>query len=134
LVVDWDYRDEVGALVAAKRAIHESVHLSRCRAIRLVELEPSILLAQARLARATGDNQRAAAYAAEGQAIAEGADYLLVLADIHNFLAQLALEGGDSATAREHAARAKACATCDGPPRYYKVAYETAERLLAAAG
>jgi len=36
----------------------------------------------------------------------------------------------DKEAARFYAMRAKEFATCDGPPYYYKVAYEEAERLL----
>ena len=55
------------------------------------------------------------------------------------FLAELALEGvklqvesemSDKEAARLHAEKALELATCDGPPYYYKVAYEEAERFL----
>jgi hypothetical protein len=36
--------------------------------------------------------------------------------------------------AREYAATALKLATCDGPPYYYKVAYEEAEGLLEVLG
>jgi hypothetical protein len=55
------------------------------------------------------------------------------LADIHNFLARLALDGGDKAVARQHAEIARERAWCDGPPHCYKPAREEAERLLAEA-
>jgi hypothetical protein len=32
--------------------------------------------------------------------------------------------------AKQHAEEARNLATCDGPPYYYKVAYEEAERFL----
>ena len=57
------------------------------------------------------------------------------------FLAELAVKGyklesekgmSDKEAALFHAKRAKELATCDGPPYYYKVAYEEAERLLAS--
>ncbi|MEZ5365219.1 MAG: hypothetical protein R2748_23545 [Bryobacterales bacterium] len=54
-------------------------------------------------------------------------------ADIHNLLARFALDGGDPAEARKHAEIAKERAYCDGPPHYYKPAYEEAERLIAEA-
>jgi hypothetical protein len=36
----------------------------------------------------------------------------------------------DKAKAKEYAETALKLATCDGPPYYYKVAYEEAERML----
>ncbi len=52
-------------------------------------------------------------------------------ADVNLFLAQYALEQEqDKAKAREYAESALKLATCDGPPYYYKVAYEEAERML----
>lgn len=50
---------------------------------------------------------------------------------MHLFLVQFALEQEkDKEKAKELAERAKELATCDGPPYYYKVAYEEAERFL----
>ena len=47
------------------------------------------------------------------------------------FLAKYALEQEkDKAKAKQYAEDAKKLATCDGPPYYYKVAYEEAERML----
>ena len=47
-------------------------------------------------------------------------------------LAQYALEQEkDKAKAQEYAESALKLAYCDGPPYYYKVAYEEAERMLA---
>jgi tetratricopeptide (TPR) repeat protein len=106
--------------------------LRRCRASNMVESEPKILLAQARLARAVG--QDAIESAKEALQIAERAGYRLDLADIHNFLARLALDEGDREWAREHAMKGKEYGWCDGPPWSYKVAVEEAERLLEAAG
>lgn len=105
--------------------------LRRCRAINLVELEPSILLAQARLAR-TIERFGKLSYecAEEARGIAERAGYRLNLADIHNFLAQLALDEGNKARAREHAQKGYDYAWCDGPPFSYAVALAEAERLL----
>jgi hypothetical protein len=52
-------------------------------------------------------------------------------ADVNLFLAQYALEQEkDNAKAKEYALQAKKLATCDGPPYYYKVAYEEAEAML----
>ena len=50
---------------------------------------------------------------------------------MHLFLTQYALEQEkDREKAKELAEKAKDLATCDGPPYYYKVAYEEAERFL----
>ncbi len=49
------------------------------------------------------------------------------------FLAQYALEQEkDKVKAKTHAETALKLAHCDGPPYYYKVAYEEAERMLAS--
>ena len=121
-----------GNLALASQHLDQA--LRRCRTINMVEHEPAILLAQAQLARANDNVQQALDYAAEAQLIAERAGYVLYLADIHNFLAQLALDENDKESARKHAAQAKEYAYCDGPPYAYKVAYDEAERLLAEIG
>ena len=86
---------------------HLDEALRRCRGINLVEQEPSILLALARLAVAQANPALAKTLAEVALVIAERAGYVLNLADLHNLLAQLALEKGDQATAREHAQQAK---------------------------
>ena len=105
---------------------HLNKTLTRCRRVNLVELEPSILLVWARLHQDREPAQRALA-------IADRCEYRLDQADIHNFLARLALDSGKPAEAREHAQKAKDCAYCDGPPHYYKPAYEEAKRLRIEA-
>ena len=70
--------------------------------------------------------------AQEALVITERSGYVLQGADVHLFLAQMALEAGDKRTALGHAKQAYRLATCDGPPDYvYKVAYEEAGALLA---
>jgi len=108
--------------------------LRRCRAINLVEFEPKILLAQARLAVAKDQSTAAQALLSEAQTIAERAGYVLDLADIHNLLAQLALDGGDRDGARVHARAARDYAWCDGPPYAYQIALDEADRLLGEIG
>ena len=114
-------------------ATHLTEALTRCRRINLVDLEPDILLAWARWHRACGNTQEAQAHAEEALAIADRCEYRLAQADIHNFLARLALDAGDREKAREQAEIAKERAWCDGPPHCYKPALDEAERMLAEA-
>ncbi|MCP4358501.1 MAG: tetratricopeptide repeat protein [Chloroflexi bacterium] len=104
--------------------------LRRCRAINLVELEPAILLAQARLAHAQANGPRSLTYAQQALTIAQRVGYVLDLADIHNHLARLALDNDDTAAARTHAQTAHDHAFCDGPPYAYQTALNEAERIL----
>jgi tetratricopeptide (TPR) repeat protein len=128
-----------GQLDTAQTHLDEA--LRRCRAINDVADEPSILLAQARLARALALSPQPAAgltqaltlahtLAEEAHRIAERAGYRLNLADIHNFLAHLALDSHDRPLARSHAQLAYDYALCDGPPYAYQSALAEAERLL----
>ena len=105
--------------------------LYRCRAINLVELEPAILLAQARLARAMGQTAISHNYVQQALTIAKRSGYILHLADIHNHLAHLALDANDLSTALTHAQTARDYAFCDGPPYAYQSALDEAERILA---
>ena len=125
---------------------HLTVVLTRCRRINLVALEPDILLEMARLrwAQAQGKEvtsdestrlrEESLKLAQETLAIADRCEYRLKQADIHNFLAQVALEKGDREEARKHAEIAKERAWCDGPPHCYKPALEEAERILESCG
>ena len=92
-------------------------------------LTPTRELAKLRYAQ---DNpEEAKTQAEEALLITERSGYVLQGADVHLFLAQYALEQEkDREKAKELAERAKELATCDGPPYYYKVAYEEAERML----
>ena len=99
--------------------------LTRCRRIHLVELEPSILLAWARWHRAAGHRDAAASLAAEGLTVAERCGYRLNLADLHNFLALLAL------AFRYHADKSREYARCATGPYVYKVALEETQGLEA---
>lgn len=126
---------ELGQLTAAQDHLDEA--LRRCRAINNVEHEPSILLALARLVVAQsegGTPDEALALAQEALVIAERSVYVLNQADIHNFLAAVALASGQQEEARQHAQRAHELATCDGPPYVYKPALDEAARLLAVVG
>jgi tetratricopeptide (TPR) repeat protein len=106
--------------------------LRRCRGSNMVESEPAVLLAQARLVHAVG--QDTTKYVDEALEIAKRSRYQLNLAEIHNFLAQLALDEGNKVKARENAQQAYDYAWCNGSPYSYAVALAEAERLLKEAG
>ena len=112
---------------------HLNQALARCRRINMVDFESSILLAWARWHHGGGDHTQARRFAEDALRIADRCEYRLNQAEIHNFLARLALGSGNPAEARDQAQKAKDYAYCDGPPHYYKPAYEEAERLLAEA-
>lgn len=139
---------------------HLTEALTRCRRINLVELEPDILLEMARLrwAQASGDEvtgdkstrlrEEALRLAREALEIADRCEYRLKQADIHNFLARVALARSDELRgtgdedgaaealeeARRHVEIARERAWCDGPPHCYKPALEEAERILESCG
>jgi len=110
--------------------------LNLCRQINMVYHEADILLDLARLRYAQGDFKDAQEKASEALVITERSGYVLQGADVNLFLAELALKGyksgglSDKDVAMLHAKEALKLATCDGPPYYYKVAYEEAERML----
>ncbi len=113
--------------------------LDICRQINMVYFEADILLDLARLRYAQGDFQDAQEKASEALVITERSGYVLQGADVNLFLAELAMSGhrskvegqlSDKDAAIFHAKEALRLATCDGPPYYYKVAYEEAERFL----
>jgi tetratricopeptide (TPR) repeat protein len=112
---------------------HLTQALTRCRRINMVDHQPDILLAWARWHHARGNQDQARRDAEEALTIADRCEYRLAQADIHNFLARLALEAGDREAPRQHAQIARERASCDGPPHCYKPALEEAERLLAEA-
>jgi len=105
--------------------------LTRCRVINNVEIEANILLDLARLRYDQKNYEEAKSLAEEALLITERCGYVLQGADVNLFLAQYALEQeNDKKKAKEYAETALKLATCDGPPYYYKVAYEEAERML----
>lgn len=111
---------------------HLSEAITRCRAINLVECEADIILDIARLLYDQKNYKEAKALAEEALLITERCGYVLQGADVNLFLAQYALEQEkDKVKAKEYAESALKLAMCDGPPYYYKVAYEEAERMLA---
>ncbi len=118
----------------AEAETHLTEALTRCRRINLVEMEPDILLAWAGWQKAKGRLQGAKKQAEEALTIADRCEYRLKQAEIHNFLAGLALAENDRKTAQHHAAIAYERAWCDGPPHCYKPALEEAERMLKQLG
>ncbi len=116
--------------------------LNLCRQINSVDTEADILLDLARLSFAYGLREaqpsaqdklfeEAKSRAEEALVITERSGYVLQGADVNLFLAQYALEQEkDKAKAKEYAESALKLATCDGPPYYYKVAYEEAQAML----
>jgi tetratricopeptide (TPR) repeat protein len=109
--------------------------LSLCRQINLVEMEADILLDLARFRYKQDKYEEAKSLAEEALTITERSGYVLQGADVNLFLAQYALEQEkDKAKAKQYAEEARKLATCDGPPYYYKVAYEEAERFLENLG
>lgn len=110
---------------------HLNEALIRDRMINMVDHEANILLDIARLRYAQGDFKDAQEKASEALMITERSGYVLQGADVNLFLAQYALEQEkDNAKAKEYALEAKKLATCDGPPYYYKVAYDEAVKML----
>jgi len=115
----------------AEAETHLTEAFTRCRLINNVDSEPDILLAWARWHRAKDDPDSARKPALDALSIADRAEYRLVQADCHNFLARLALDSGDASAARKEAEVARERALCDGPPHSYKPALDEADRLLA---
>lgn len=127
----------INELTLAEENLSKALDL--CRQINLVESEADILLDVARLRYSQGDFKDAQEKASEALVITERCGYVLQGADVNLMLAELAVAGyrlqvtssmSDKEAARFHAKEALKLATCDGPPYYYKVAYEEAERML----
>lgn len=123
---------ELESLTLAEENLSKA--LNQCRQINLVEDEADILLDLARLRYAQENYDEAKSLADEALLITERSGYVLQGADVNLFLAELALTLDPSpegrGKARGYVEEARKLATCDGPPYYYKVAYEEAERLL----
>jgi tetratricopeptide (TPR) repeat protein len=110
---------------------HLTEALTCCRAINYIEYEANILLDLARLRYDQESYEEAKSLAEEALLITERCGYVLQGADVNLFLAQYALDQEkDKARAKEYAETALKLAYCDGPPYYYKVAYEEAKRML----
>jgi hypothetical protein len=96
------------------------------------EFEGLILACRARWHYIGGRRDLALSDVDEALEIAERSEYRLQEAEIHNLRAWFALGDGECAETIRHAECARERARCDGPPWYYKAAFEEAERLLAA--
>ena len=126
---DAQRKDEY--LTAAETALAEA--LSNCRRMSLVGLEPGLVLSLARLILAEGEPEAASEQAEDALAVAKDCEYRLDEADIHLFLARVALEVGDLAAARKHAETARQRALCDGPRRCYRPVFNEAKTALGSA-
>ncbi len=106
----------------------------------MVELGNDVRSDLARLRYAQNDFKDAQEKASEALTITERSGYVLQGADVNLMLATLALEGcklegskvlSDKDAAIHHAKEALRLAHCDdGPPYYYKVAYDEAVAML----
>ena len=110
--------------------IHLESALSECRRLRLIDVEPDVLLCLAEWAQIKQHTEVGQKHLDEALEIVERGGFRLVQADIHNFRAALFLSANDKQGARKEAERAMERAWCDGPPYYYQRAYERAERCL----
>ncbi len=100
------------------------------RNINMLEKEPDILIAWSILYIAKGDIHQAKFNAEEALFIAERCELRLKQAEIHNFLAQLAINSNEFSEAKKQALIAYECARCNGQTYNYKVALEEAESIL----
>ena len=113
---------------------HLTEALTRCRRINMVGFEPDILLAWARWHRLKGNSEEALGQAREALSIADRCEYRLAQADLHNFLARIAMDEDDRERVAEEAKVAYERAWCDGPPYCYKPALDEAEAMLKELG
>ena len=120
--------------ILSKAEINLKEAIDLCRRTSLVEQEANILLAWARWHYIRGDIEQAFQDTEEALYIADRCEYRLNQAEIHNFLAQLALSSKDTEGAKSHAEIAYERAWCDGPPYCYKPALEEAEATLRELG
>ncbi|MGB8647693.1 MAG: TIR domain-containing protein [Anaerolineae bacterium] len=141
-------------MASAELKLRKVLELSRQRYLVDLESPTWLELARLKLMEATTEKasdraplmQEAQDSANQALEIAERCEYRLDQADAHNLLAEWWQTQAAShppasrerrqalAAARDHATRAKERAWCDGPPHYYKVAYEKAEKLIKQLG
>ncbi len=87
----------------------------------------------ARWHQAAGRSTEAWRLGEEALAVADRCEYRLKQAEIHNLLAQIALDKGERDTARQRAELAKKRAECDGAPHAYQAAIDVAQAIIAQA-
>lgn len=131
-LVSIDENNRNRLLSDSENELREALEL--CRRTDLVDLEPDILLAWACWHHIKNDHFQALKDAEEAIYIANRFEYRLKQAEIHNFMAQLALCSGDADSAKRHAEIAHERAWCDGPPYCYKPALDEAEEMLRELG
>jgi len=124
--------DRIRILSEAGDELKEALEL--CRRTDLLDLEPDILLAWARWHQVKNEEDQAIHDAEEALYIANRFEYRLKQAEIHNFLAQMALNSDDVDNAKLHAGIAYNRAWCDGPPYCYKPALDEAKGMLHKLG
>jgi tetratricopeptide (TPR) repeat protein len=117
-------------LILNETESHLNNAYTRCRRFSLVFYEPGIMLTMARLYLARDNTFQAMKYAEDALYLADRCQYKLYQAEIHNFLAHMALERKDYTDVKEHANIAYKKAFCDGPKHCYKKALDEAEALL----
>ena len=125
-----NYRNDKKNEFLDQAKIHLREALIRCRNVNLAVFEPAILLAWAKWHYASSDFGMAGIMAEDALNLADRCEYRLYQAEIHNFLAQLALSGNDPEKANEHAQIAFERALCDNPPHCYKPALSDAKSIL----
>ena len=124
-----DSEHTAGNLQQAEQHLQDA--LDHCQRIQMVDYEADLLLAWARLHFAKGDSRKAKQCAEEALVITNRADFRVLRADVHNFLAHVALADGSFQEAMSHAQAAFQDALCDVSPFCYKLALDEAKRLLA---
>ncbi len=120
--------------VLSRARNHVEEALTLCRRKNVACFEPDILLTWGRWHRAKGEADRAKGDAEEAMRIADRCEYRLKQAEIHNFLARLAMDEGNHDEAKKEAEIAYERAWCDGPPHCYKPAMDEAEGMLKELG
>lgn len=104
--------------------------MSSCHKTNMLRIEPDILIAWSILHMTKGNLNQAKFSAEEALFIAERCGLRLKQAEIHNFLAQMAIKSNEFSEAKKQALIAYECAQCDGAPHYYKAAIKEAESIL----
>jgi hypothetical protein len=105
-----------------------------CHNINMVDQEPDILIAWSYFHLAKGNYGQARTNAEDALYIADRCEYRLKQAEIHNFLARLAIKEKNFKEAKIHALSALTCAECDGKPHYYKLEFDEARSILTKLG